>query len=224
MNRHSFLARVYHAAGLQTLASSEVMQLAADQDPWTAEDESTISVVTKVRVDQLRRARRTISIIEKQEESKGKSNRLSALRQFKTRIETSLTDLLVQYIDVIDKTFIGRATGDASHVLFLKMKADYSRYLAEMQRTTAAQVQASYIAAYDAARATLSPAHPLRSGIALNYAIFFNDIARNKEMAISIAKAAYDEGMGVAQGLPPEEKQNALEVLDLLAASLSNWG
>jgi hypothetical protein len=223
MNRHSFLARVYHTAGLSTKASEEVGQLVTTRDPITPEDEATVSVVTKVRVDQLRRARRIICAVEEHEENKGKANRVAALRQMKARIEGSLAEILNQYIASIDNLFLARPTSEASRILFLKMKADYSRYLAEIQRMQPVQVQAAYVIAYDAARAALAAAHPLRTGIALNYSVFHYEIAGNRETAIEIAKGAHGEGMNAVKTLQADEREDAMEVLNLIATNLKSW-
>ena len=72
MNKHSFLARVYHTAGLTTMAADEVRKLAMCRDPLTPEDEATVSVVTKARIDSLRKARRIIMLVEEREDNKGK--------------------------------------------------------------------------------------------------------------------------------------------------------
>jgi 14-3-3 protein epsilon len=223
MNRHSFLARVYHTAGLSVKASEEVARLAACPDPMTPEDEATVSVVTKARVDQLRRARRIICAVEEHEENKGKANRVAALRQMKVRIEASLAELLNQYIASIDDAFLSHPTSEASRILFLKAKADYSRYLAEIQRMQPTQVQAGYVAAYDAARAALGAAHPLRTGIALNYSVLHYEILGSSETAVQIAKGAYDEGMNAVKTLQADEKEDAMEVLNLIATNLKNW-
>jgi hypothetical protein len=223
MNRHSFLARVYHTAGLSGKASDEVSQLATTREAITPEDEATVSVVTKARVDQLRRARRIICAVEEHEENKGKANRVAALRQMKARIEALLAEILNQYIASIDSAFLARPTSEASRILFLKMKADYSRYLAEIQRMQPAQVQTAYVIAYDAARSALGAAHPLRTGIALNYAVFHFEISGNRETAVEIAKGAHAEGVGAMKTLQADEREDAMEVLNLIATNLKNW-
>lgn len=223
MNRHSFLARVYHTAGLTAKASDEVAQLAVSQKALTPEDEATVSVVTKARVDQLRRARRITSVVEEREENKGKVNRVIALRGFKSKVEEELAGLLTTYIRNIDSAFLKHPTSEPSKILFLKMKADFCRYLAEIQRMPAEKVQEAYVQAYDAARASLGAAHPLRTGIALNYSVFYYEIVGNKDTAVQIAKAAHDEGVNAARTLPPEEKDDAMEILNLIATNLKNW-
>lgn len=223
MNRHSFLARVYHTAQLTAKASDEVAKLAVSHEPLTPEDEATISVVTKSRVDQLRRARRIITVVEEREENKGKVNRVIALRGFKSKVEEELAGLLNQYITNIDNAFLVHPTSEPSRILFLKMKADYCRYLAEIGRMQPNQVQNAYVAAYDAARTSLGPAHPLRTGIALNFSVFYFEILKNKDAAIQIAKMAHDEGLNAAKTLPIDEKDDAMEVLNLINTNLKNW-
>jgi 14-3-3 protein epsilon len=223
MNPHSFLARIYHTAGLSAKASDEIGQLASIREPLTAEDEATVSVVTKARVDQLRRARRILLAVEEREENKGRTARVAALRQLKDRVEGDIANLLTQYIGGIDGAFLVRPTSEASRVLFLKMKADYLRYLAEIQRAPAQQVQAAYVTAYEAARAGLGAAHPLRTGIALNYSVFHFEIAGSKDAALQIAKAAHDEGVAAVKTVPPDEKEDAMEVLNLIATNIRTW-
>lgn len=223
MNRHSYLARVYHTAGMIAKASDEIAKLALCREQLTPEDEATVSVVTKARVDQLRRARRIISVVEEREENKGKVNRVIALRGFKSKIEEELAGLLNTYISNIDNAFLPHPTSEPSKILFLKMKADYCRYLAEIQRMQVQQVQTAYVSAYDAARASLGPAHPLRTGIALNYSVFHYEIMKNKDAAIQIAKMAHDEGINAAKALPIDEKDDAMEVINLIATNLRNW-
>jgi hypothetical protein len=198
--------------------------LARDPSGFTAEDEATVSVVTKARVDQLRRARRILLAVEEREENKGRTARVAALRELKERLEAELGSLLTQLTGNIDSVFLPRPTSEAARVLFLKMKADYSRYLAEIQRLPAPQVQAAYVTAYEASRSVLGAAHPLRTGIALNYAVFHVEISGSREAAVQIAKLAHDEGIAAVKALPAEEKEDAMEVLNLLATNLRSWG
>jgi hypothetical protein len=224
MNRHSLLARVYHTAGLSAKASDEIGQLVSEGGALTPEDEATVSVVTKGRVDQLRRARRILVAVEEREETKGRTGRVAALRQLRDGVEGELFSLLSRYIGGIDAVFLARPTSEAARVLFLKMKADYSRYLAKIQRLPAPQVQSAYAAAYDTARSVLGAAHPLRTGLALNFSVFHFEIAGNREAAVHLAKQAHDEGIAAVKGLPSDEKEDAMDVLNVIATNLRSWG
>ena len=223
MNKHSFLARVYHTASLNTKAVEEVSKLSVSRENLTPEDEATVSVVTKAKIDSLRRARRIITVVEEKEENKGKVNRVIALRSFKSKIEEELSSLLNQFINSIDNSFLLRPTSEPSRILFLKMKADYCRYLAEINKMNVQQVQNAYVQAFDAARQSLGPAHPLRTGIALNYSVFYYEILNNHDAAIQIAKLAYEEGASAAKSLPVDEKDDAMDVINLIASNLKSW-
>lgn len=223
MNKYSFLSRVYHTAGLSAKASDEVMKLAFSHEPLTPEDEATVSVVTKSRIDSLRRARRIVLALEEREENKGKVNRVLALRSFKNSIEEELGTLLTSYIASIDSAFLAHPTSEPSRVLFLKMKADYCRYLAEIGRMPGAQVQSVYTQAYDAARSSLGPAHPFRTGIALNFSVFYYEILQNHDAAIQIARQAFDDASAAVKALPADERNDAMEVINLISVNLKAW-
>lgn len=221
MNQHSFLARVYHMVGLFSKAADEVSQLATLKN-LKPEDEATISVVTKSRIDSLRKSRRIIQVVEEREDTKGKVERVKALRAFKAHIEQQMEAFLKQFISNIDEVFLKCATSDPSKILFLKMKADFSRYLAEIDRIDNIEVQKAYSKAYDAAK-SLTQTHPLRTGIALNYSVFYYEILKNREEALNIAQTAYDEAINTFKNLPAEEKDDAIEVINLINENIKNW-
>jgi hypothetical protein len=164
---------VYDTVGLSAKASDEVTQLASSRDPLSPEDEATVSVVTKTRIDQIRRSRWIILAFEEREQNKGRMERAIALRRLKDRIENETAALLTQYIGSIDSAFLVRQTSEASRVLFLKI-----------QRMPLQQLQAGSVSAYDVARSTLGTAHPLRTEIALNYSVFHFEIAVSKEASL----------------------------------------
>lgn len=223
MNQHSFLSRVYHSAGLISKASDEVIKLGFSHEQLTPEDEVTFSVVTKAKIDQLRRAHRIVQIINEREDKKGKVNRVIILRGFRAKIEEELASLLSQYISLINNVFLNDPSNENSKILFLKMKADYLRYLAEIQRTQIQIVQDAYAQAYKAAKSLLNPAHPLRTGIVLNYSVFYFEIVGNKLSAKEIAKLGYEEAIAAIKTLPSDEREDTMEILNLISANLKNW-
>lgn len=224
MNIHSYLARVYYTSELESKSTNEIIQLSSVPGlKLTSEDEATISIVTKGRVDKLRRSRRITEVVATREENKGKVNRVIALREFQSKIENELAELLNSLINCIDNSFLSKATGEPARILFLKMKSDYCRYLSEMQKIQVSRVEAAYKAAYDAAKASLGPAHPLRTGIALNFSVFYYEIVQNKNEAVKIAKLAYDEGIAAEKTLPEDEKEDSMELLNVLSTTLQKW-
>lgn len=78
-------------------------------------------------------------------------------------------------------------------MFYLKMKADYRRYLAEFQSGDgrAASAEATleaYTAAQDKALAELPSTNPIRLGLALNFSVFYYEVMSQPEKACSLAK------------------------------------
>lgn len=223
MNIHSFLARVYHTAGCNAKAADEVLLLSSEHDGLTADDEATMTVVSKTRIATLRKAYRIVSAVELREDSKGNTSRVLALRNFKAKLEEELSELISRFLSVIDGTFLVNPSSEPSKILFMKEKADLFRYLAEIQRIQPQEVRGAYMQAYDASRNSLGPAHPLRTGIALNFSVFYLDILKDRDHAISIARTAYDEGIAASKGLPADEHEDAKENLETIKKNLEMW-
>jgi len=52
-------------------------------------------------------------------------------KYYKSKLETELNGLCMEIIAILDKNLIKKASTAESKVFYLKMKADYNRYLAE---------------------------------------------------------------------------------------------
>lgn len=83
-------------------------------------------------------------------------------------------------------------------VFYLKMKGDYFRYLAEVAEKKGGQQsdisdhekeesEKAYKAATDAS-AKMSPTHPIRLGLALNFSVFYYEIRNDSAQACKLAK------------------------------------
>ena len=75
----------------------------------------------------------------------------------------------------------------------MKMKGDYFRYLAEVatgeeREKTVADSQAAYQAALDISKSEMTPTHPIRLGLALNFSVFYYEIQNSPERACLLAK------------------------------------
>jgi hypothetical protein len=90
-------------------------------------------------------------------------------------------------------------------VFYLKMLADHRRLLAEFlaerdweqteRQNQARKAAAFYAIARFCAAPTLSPAHPVRLGLALNYATFCCEVLAKPEAAAHAASVAYDQAL-----------------------------
>ena len=96
----------------------------------TIEERNLLSVAYKNTVGSRRTAWRALSSIEQKEESKGSKN-LNLLRDYKKKIESELSNFCNDILGLLDSHLVKGATTPESKVFYLKMKADYYRYIAE---------------------------------------------------------------------------------------------
>merc|ERR1712183_266537 len=112
-------------------------------------------------------------------------------------------------------------------VFYLKMKADYFRYLAEfaapeIKKGHADNAQSAYASATDAA-ADLAPTHPIRLGLALNYSVFQYEVQAKTKEACDLAKKAFDDAIAELDTLDEESYKDSTLIMQLLRDNLTLW-
>ncbi|CAF1015753.1 unnamed protein product [Adineta steineri] len=93
---------------------------------------------------------------------------------------------------LLDTHLIPKAMATKSKVSYLKMKGDYYRYLAEVtngdeRQKIVEESQCAYIDAFNIAKNEIPPAHPIRLGVALNFAVFQYKILKKPDAAAHMA-------------------------------------
>ena len=73
------------------------------------------------------------------------------------------------------------------------MKGDYYRYLAEVatgdaRKEVVDDSQKAYQDAFDIAKSSMQPTHPIRLGLALNFSVFYYEIMSSPDKACQLAK------------------------------------
>merc|ERR1719240_282845 len=97
------------------------------------EERNLLSVAYKNVVGARRASLRIIGSIEAKEQEKG-SEKISLIRHYKSKVEEELNTICNDILHLLDNHLIKKADGDEPKdpkVFYLKMKADYYRYLAE---------------------------------------------------------------------------------------------
>ena len=108
------------------------------------------------------------------------------------------------------------------------MKGDYYRYLAEFKtgndkKEVADLSLKAYEMATTSAEAELSPTHPIRLGLALNFSVFFYEIMNSPERACHLAKQAFDEAISELDTLNEESYKDSTLIMQLLRDNLTLW-
>uniref|UniRef100_A0A803NKR9 14-3-3 domain-containing protein n=1 Tax=Cannabis sativa TaxID=3483 RepID=A0A803NKR9_CANSA len=176
----------------------EKVSASVDNEELTVEERNLLSVAYKNVIGARRASWRIISSIEQKEESRGNEEHVSVIRDYRSKIETELSNICDGILKLLDSRLIPSATSGDSKVFYLKMKGDYHRYLAEFKtgaerKEAAESTLTAYKAAQDIANAELAPTHPIRLGLALNFSVFYYEILNSPDRACNLAKQVWNQ-------------------------------
>ncbi|PSR99878.1 14-3-3 protein, partial [Actinidia chinensis var. chinensis] len=207
----------------------EAMKKVAKMDvELTVEERNLVSVGYKNVIGARRASWRILSSIEQKEEGKGHEQNVKRIKDYQQRVEDELTKICKDILSVIDEHLIPSSSAGESTVFYYKMKADYYRYLAEFKsgndrKEAADQSQKAYEAATATAAKELSPTHPIRLGLALNFSVFHYEISSSPERACHLAKHAFDEALAELDSLNEESYKDSTLIMQLLRDNLTLW-
>ncbi|KAJ0018109.1 hypothetical protein Pint_10401 [Pistacia integerrima] len=212
----------------------------------TVEERNLLSVGYKNVIGARRASWRILSSIEQKEETKGNDQNVKIIKGYRQKVESELSNICTDIMTVIDEHLIPSCTGGESTVFYYKMKGDYYRYLAEFKgseerKEVAEQSKKAYqigkqcltlavqllfglnLTASTTAEAELSPTHPIRLGLALNYSVFYYEIMNAPERACLLAKQAFDEAIAELDTLSEESYKDSTLIMQLLRDNLTLW-
>jgi len=194
----------------------------------TVEERNLLSVAYKNVIGARRASWRIVCSIEQKEESKGNEHHVSKIREYRTKIDTELTKICHDILQVLDQHLIPTASTAESKVFYYKMKGDYHRYLAEFssgngRKEAAENSLLAYKAASDIANTELPPTHPIRLGLALNFSVFYYEILNSPDRACQLAKQAFDDAIAELDTLSEDSYKDSTLIMQLLRDNLTLW-
>ncbi|XP_076949454.1 14-3-3-like protein [Bidens hawaiensis] len=203
-------------------------KVVAAAEELTIEERNLLSVAYKNVIGARRASWRIISSIEQKEESRGNDGHVSAIREYRSKIESELSSICEGILKLLDSKLVGSASNGDSKVFYLKMKGDYYRYLAEFKtgshrKEAAENTLNAYKAAQDIANAELASTHPIRLGLALNFSVFYYEILNSPDRACNLAKQAFDEAIAELDTLGEESYKDSTLIMQLLRDNLTLW-
>jgi len=190
------------------------------------EDRNLLSVAYKNVVGARRASLRIIGSIEGKEKEKGGSN-LGKVTEYKSKVEQELNNICEDILDLLKNSLIPGSPEGEARVFYLKMEADYCRYLAEFATGAtkdkhADAAEKSYKSATDAGE-NLAPTHPIRLGLALNYSVFLYEVQSKSNQACELAKKAFDDAIAELDTLDEESYKDSTLIMQLLRDNLTLW-
>lgn len=108
-------------------------------------------------------------------------------------------------------------------------QGDYYRYLAEFRNEEAVKKEVAnssedaYESAQKIALTELSPTHPIRLGLALNYSVFMYEVQNKPDNACQLAKSAFDDAIAELDTLDEESYKDSTLIMQLLRDNLTLW-
>lgn len=194
----------------------------------TVEERNLLSVGYKNVIGARRASWRILSSIEQKEEAKGNDLNAKRIKEYRNKVESELSTICNDIMTVIDEHLIPSSSAGESNVFYYKMKGDYFRYLAEFKagndrKEAADQSLKAYELASSAAESDLSPTHPIRLGLALNFSVFYYEIMNSPERACHLAKQAFDEAISELDTLSEESYKDSTLIMQLLRDNLTLW-
>jgi 14-3-3 protein epsilon len=224
----TFLARLCEQAERYDEMVTYMKEVAKIGGELTVDERNLLSVAYKNVVGTRRASWRIISSIEQKEESKGSDKHVTTIRDYRQKIETELENVCQDVLNVLDDCLIPKAESGESKVFYHKMKGDYHRYLAEFasgekRKGAATAAHEAYKNATDVAQTELTPTHPIRLGLALNFSVFYYEILNSPERACHLAKQAFDDAIAELDSLSEESYRDSTLIMQLLRDNLTLW-
>jgi len=224
----TFLARLCEQAERYDEMVDYMKEVAKLDGELSVDERNLLSVAYKNVVGTRRASWRIISSIEQKEESKGSDKHVGTIRDYRQKIELELEKVCQDVLNVLDESLIPKAESGESKVFYHKMKGDYHRYLAEFasgekRKVAATAAHDAYKNATDVAQTELTPTHPIRLGLALNFSVFYYEILNSPERACHLAKQAFDDAIAELDSLSEESYRDSTLIMQLLRDNLTLW-
>lgn len=203
---------------------SDMKEVARQPQELTVEERNLLSVAYKNVIGSRRASWRVITSIEQ----KADAEKLSIIKDYKTKLETELEDICSDILGIIEGSLIPNSTSEEAKVFYYKMEGDYHRYLSEFQsgdvrKKSAGAALDAYQAASGIASSDLPPTHPIRLGLALNFSVFYYEILNSPDRACQIAKQAFDDAIAELDTLNEESYKDSTLIMQLLRDNLTLW-
>lgn len=69
----------------------------------------------------------------------------------------------------------------------------------------------------------MTPTHPIRLGLALNFSVFYYEILNSPDRACHLAKQAFDDAIAELDSLSEESYRDSTLIMQLLRDNLTLW-
>jgi 14-3-3 protein epsilon len=206
-----------------------LMKRVIASDPvLNADQRNLLSVAYKNIITGRRNGLRYLSGLLERDDTKSSEQRIAQVVTFQKAIVAELDQYCHELIGLVDSALLPASTDPEARVYYLKLKADYWRYISENKQGdekagAAQQAGEAYEAALAIASADIPPYTPTSLGLVLNYAVYLYEIGGKKQEAIDLAKKTHEECALTIGNNTKEAYTEATGILQLLNENVSIW-
>ena len=223
-----FLAgEVAFDAGRYTEAINLMAESIRNQPRITKEQRAKVSLCYHKAIAKPREAIRVLNAqIEKYEAKEGCARIVDQFKAVRKEFQTQLRTFCGSIMELIDMTLLPVCEDAQATVFFSKLKADYNRYLCELNpkdESGIARAKAAYEAAMTAVSDELRTSDPVFLGLILNFTVFQYEMLDMKDEAIERADASYNEAIRYLEELDEKEYAESTMILGLMRDNLAIW-
>ena len=223
-----YLAKLYEKAERYDEMIRIISLLVQKNNNLNGDEKSLLSSSFKKVISKRRNSLKFIYNLESQEK-KNNSKNIKFLLDVKTKIENEIRKIADDILFLLEHYLLSNKEIDLdSKIFYLKLKADYHRYLAEISVENEKEkeidnAEETYLLACDLA-VDLKFTNPVRLGLALNLSVFYYEIKNNKDEACRIAKQTMEDTMRALSDLEKSpHAKDSLMIIQILKENYYEW-
>eukprot|EP00419_Tripos_fusus_P033415 CAMPEP_0172777644 /NCGR_PEP_ID=MMETSP1074-20121228/201508_1 /TAXON_ID=2916 /ORGANISM="Ceratium fusus, Strain PA161109" /LENGTH=243 /DNA_ID=CAMNT_0013614569 /DNA_START=56 /DNA_END=787 /DNA_ORIENTATION=- len=227
-SKNVYFAKLAEQAERYDEMADHMEEVGKSGEDLTVEERNLLSVAYKNAVGSRRAAWRIITSVEEKEKGKGNDENASFAKEYCGKVEKELQKICDTILELLDKKLIPKTPSGESNVFYVKMKADYCRYIAEFtsgdtKQQAAQDAKTAYGDATKVAEKDLVVTHPIRLGLALNYSVFMYEVLNQPDEACKMARTAFEDAIAELDNVGEESYKDSTLIMQLLRDNLTLW-
>mmetsp|Transcript_8841 Transcript_8841/g.16647 ORF Transcript_8841/g.16647 Transcript_8841/m.16647 type:complete len:244 (-) Transcript_8841:111-842(-) len=227
-SKNVYFAKLAEQAERYDEMADHMEEVGKSGEDLTVEERNLLSVAYKNAVGSRRAAWRIITSVEEKEKTKGNDSNAAFAREYCGKVEKELQKICDTILELLDKKLIPKTPSGESKVFYVKMKADYYRYIAEFtngdtKNKASQDAKAAYAEASAVAEKDLLVTHPIRLGLALNYSVFMYEVLNQPDEACKMARTAFEDAIAELDNVAEDSYKDSTLIMQLLRDNLTLW-
>jgi len=191
----------------------------------TAEERNLFAISYKHIISASRASLTKINEIFLEEKEKNDTSSVGLIEKLKSSLENELKDGCLKMIELLDKHLIKNASSPDSKVFFYKLKGDYYRYLCYFFSSNEKYLDNAMMSYKQSTQYAdvLSCINPIKIDLILSFSVFYYDILKKPEEAISIASDTLNEAIAQLETIEDGDLKETTTSLQMLKDNIDLW-